>query len=80
MIKEERILAKIKEFYKKEKRIPFKKEFSHYGAAQERFGSWNKAVESAGFKPNPVIFARKHKANDGHICDSFAEKIIEDWF
>lgn len=33
----------------------------------------------AGFEPNPVMFAKKHIANDGHKCDSLAEKIIDDW-
>lgn len=26
------------------------------------------------------MFAKKHWANDGHKCDSLAEKIIDDWF
>ena len=50
-----------------------------YGEAREIFGSWNNAVEAAGFKPNPVLFAEKHTADDGHHCDSLAEKIIDDW-
>lgn len=73
------IQKKIREFYRINGRIPLKIEFSHYNAAQERFGSWNKAIKAAGFQPNPVMFAKKHIANDGHICDSFAEKIIDDW-
>lgn len=79
VISKNEILAKIKEFYKREGRIPFKEEFPHYNAAQERFGTWNKAIEAAGFEPNPVIFSKKFIAKDGHICDSFAEKIIDDW-
>lgn len=31
------------------------------------------------FSPNPVLFAKKFVANDGHWCDSLAEKIIDDW-
>lgn len=50
-----------------------------YRTARELFGSWNKAIEAAGFKPNPVLFAKKFIAKDGHKCDSFAEKIIDDW-
>jgi ribosomal protein L24E len=69
----------IKNFYKEEERIPFKKEFPHYSAAQKRFGSWNNAIEAAGFEPNPAMFAKKHVAKDGHKCDSLAEKIIDDW-
>lgn len=60
-------------------RVPLKREFSRTKSARVRFGSWNNAIKAAGFKPNPVMFARRHKANDGHICDSFAEKIIDDW-
>jgi len=54
-------------------------EFFHYNAARDRFGNWNKAIIAAGFTPNPVLFSRKHIAKDGHTCDSFAEKIIDDW-
>lgn len=73
------IINEIKEFYKKNERVPLKKESYHYKAARFRFGTWNKAVKAAGFKPNPVIFAERHKAKDGHICDSLSEKIIDDW-
>jgi len=50
-----------------------------YREYQQRFGSWNKAIRLAGFEPNSVIFSKKFIAKDGHICDSFAEKIIDDW-
>lgn len=64
----------IKDFAKKNGRIPFKQEFIHSHAARLRFGTWNKAIEAAGFKPNPVMFSRKYIAKDGHRCDSLAEK------
>lgn len=48
-------------------------------AARVRFGSWNRAIKTAGFEPNPVMFANKHLANDGHKCDSFAEMVIDNW-
>ncbi len=73
------ILRQIKDFYKRKKRIPLKREFPHYMAIRARFGTWNKAIETAGFEPNPVMFAKKYIANDGHKCDSLAEKIIDDW-
>lgn len=76
---EKEISEQIQEFYKIHERIPFKMEFPHYNAAQERFSSWNKAIKAAGFEPNPVMFSKKHVAKDGHKCDSFAEKIIDDW-
>lgn len=61
-------------------RIPVKEEMQRlYVRARERFGTWNKAVESAGFKPNPILFAKRQIANDGHVCDSLAEKIIDDY-
>lgn len=73
------ILSRIKKFYAANGRIPLKQEFEHYGAARGRFGTWNNAVVAAGFKPNPVMFANRYLANDGHECDSFTEKIIDDW-
>lgn len=78
-IPKEKLLNTIKEFYRTHGRIPFKKEFFHAKAARRYFGTWNKAIEAAGFSPNPVRFAKKYTANDGHKCDSLAEKIIDDW-
>ena len=54
-------------------------ESHHYKATRLRFGTWNKAIKAAGFKPHQVLFAKKYIANDGHKCDSLAEKIIDDW-
>ena len=79
VVTKKKIYKEIREFYKKHKRIPLKRESHHYCAARNRFGTWNKAIAFAGFKPNPVLFARKHTANDGHKCDSLSEKIIDDW-
>jgi hypothetical protein len=75
----EQIIKEIKEFYKNNERIPLKREYYHYKAARLRFGTWNKAIKTAGFKPHSVLFAKKYIANDGHKCDSLAEKIIDDW-
>ena len=73
-------IERIKSFYKRHKRIPVKREmYGLYKETRRAFGSWNKAIEAAGYKSNPVLFARKYIANDGHKCDSFAEKIIDDW-
>ncbi len=74
-----KIINEIKKFYKNNGRIPTKKEVNYYKAARLRFGTWNKAIEATGFEPNPVLFAKKHIANDGHKCNSLAEKIIDDW-
>ncbi len=79
-IYKEKIIARILAFYKIKGRIPVKRElYGMYGITRELFGSWNKAIVAAGLRPNPVLFAEKHIARDGHICDSLAEKIIDDW-
>lgn len=78
-ITKKQIIDEIKEFYKSNGRIPLKREYYHYKATRLRFGTWNKAVKAAGFEPNPVMFAKKSIANDGHKCDSLSEKIIDDW-
>lgn len=77
----EEVLQKIKEFEKLNGRIPVKKEmYGPYSKARDVFGTWNKAIKTAGFKPNPVMFANRYLAKDGHWCDSLAEKIIDEWF
>jgi len=73
------LLDRIRKFYLKNGRIPLKREFNMYREYQQRFGSWNNAIKLAGFKPNQVIFSKKCIAKDGHACDSYAEKIIDDW-
>lgn len=79
VIGKEQILLCIKEFHREFGRIPLKREFEHCSAARDRFGTWNNAIKAAGFDPNPVMFAKRYIANDGHECDSFTEKIIDDW-
>lgn len=74
-----RLLGLIKDFVVKNKRIPYKCEIPHYHAFRSRFGTWNKAIEIAGFEPNLVRFSKKYVANDGDRCDSMAEKIIDDY-
>lgn len=74
------LLDKIRRFHKEHERIPTKREFySLWQAYRLRFGSWNNAILLSGFSPNPVRFAKKYLAKDGHKCDSLAEKIIDDW-
>jgi hypothetical protein len=79
-ISKETLINKIRTFYKKERRIPLKREFGSYRAIRGRFGTWNNAILEAGFNPNPVMFANKFVSKDGHKCDSMAERIIDDWF
>ena len=74
------VLSKIRKFYNLNKRIPVKKEmYDAYKKSRRAFGAWNKAVKAAGYEPNPVMFAKRYVARDGHQCDSFAEKIIDEW-
>ncbi len=74
------ILTGIREFVLKQGRIPIKSELTTlYRVARNYFGTWNNAVSAAGYMPNPVMFANKHIARDGHQCDSLAEKIVDDW-
>lgn len=73
------LVNRIREFYKHHGRIPLKKEMGNSRTFRRLYGTWNNAIRAAGFEPNPEFFAKKFKADDGHICDSFAEKIIDDW-
>lgn len=74
------IISKIQEFVIKNGRIPVKREvWGIYKPARKYFGTWNNAIEAAGFDPNPVLFAKHQVAKDGHTCDSLAEKIIDDY-
>lgn len=78
--RDEDLIEKIKRFYAEHGRIPLKREFNSLRTFRERFGSWNNAIRIAGFDPNPILFAHKFIARDGHRCDSFTEMIIDNWF
>jgi hypothetical protein len=73
------LLQDIRDFYTTYKRIPLKRERGNSRIYRIRFKTWNNAVRRAGFDPNPELFAHKYIAHDGHTCDSFSEKIIDDW-
>lgn len=75
----EELLEKIRSFHTKHGRIPLKREFNSLRVYRQHFGSWNAAIIKAGFTPNPVLSAKKFTASDGHQCDSFTEKVIDDW-
>jgi hypothetical protein len=75
----EDLIKIVKNFVKKEKRIPTKREVPQYRAFLRVFGTWNNEIRAAGFQPNSNIFTKKFIANDGHKCDSLSEKIIDDW-
>ncbi len=79
-INKEEVIDRIIKFYNNNGRVPVKREmYGIYKAARKYFGTWNNAIEVAGFQPNPVLFANHQVANDGHICDSLAEKLIDDY-
>lgn len=79
-LSKESVLREIKEFFVKWGRIPIKYELPTLSSRGRRvFGTWNKAISAAGFVPNQVVFSKKFTANDGHICDSLSEKIVDDW-
>jgi len=54
----------------------------HISTIERHFGSWRRAMELAGVPLN-YVFGRKNKvpkrvrANDGHICDSIGEAVID---
>jgi len=76
----ESVINHIRGFYVQNGRIPLKYELGAiYAPARHHFGTWNKAIEAAGYDPNPVMFAKHYLAKDGHKCDSMAEKIVDDW-
>jgi Homing endonuclease associated repeat len=75
----EELTLKIKHFYARHGRIPLKRELNAFAVFRRHFGSWNNAIIAAGFEPNPILFAKKFVACDGHRCDSFTEKIVDDW-
>ena len=75
----ESLIKEIKSFFKEHNRIPLKREFNSRRAFRQYFGTWNNAIRAAGFEPNPELYAKRIAALDGHICDSFAEQIIDNW-
>jgi hypothetical protein len=75
----EELLYKIVDFYNQNGRIPLKREFNMYREYKREFGGWNRAIRMAGFDANPELFAHKFKSSDGHSCDSFTERMIDNW-
>jgi len=82
----EKLLEIIKEVASKINRTPARREL--YGGVDKAcikfFGSWNKAIESAGLTPNRSHDDRMYKrsnakALDGHLCDSISELLIDNW-
>lgn len=79
-VSKQEVVRRIRKFYERCRRIPVKREmWGIYKPARKFFGTWNNAIEAAGFKPNPVMFADNCVAHDGHFCNSIAEKTIDDY-
>ena len=83
----ELLIQKIREFVERHGRIPTKNEFiKHFSSYpnhttyRDYFGTWNKAIKTAGYDPNERWFtSRDLFAKDGHLCKSISEIIIDDW-
>ncbi len=76
----ESVITIIQTFVFENGRIPIKNELGYLNRIARRFfGTWNNMIKSAGYDPNPVMFSKHYLANDGHKCDSMAEKIVDDW-
>jgi len=82
----EELIKTIKETVRKLKRVPSKRELKNISdSCRKIFGSWNNAVLMAGFLPNRSHSNRMYKrmeakAEDGHLCDSVSELLIDNWF
>lgn len=82
---EKEIIDSIIQFYNIHNRIPFCKEFSNnikypsYATVSKRFGSWNRAIEVAGFKANyDSQFGTPTTAKDGVRYKSSIEAYFVD--
>lgn len=81
----EEIVKIIRKYHKETNRIPSKREIleiSH--RAIHLFGSWNNAILATNLVPNRSHDNRMYKrsmtkAQDGHLCDSVSEALIDNW-
>ncbi|TSC89027.1 MAG: hypothetical protein G01um10142_546 [Parcubacteria group bacterium Gr01-1014_2] len=75
----------IRKYFKKNNRVPARRNLPLLASCTRYyFGSWNNAVIATGLTPNRSHDHRMYrrimtKANDGHMCDSVSEAIIDDW-
>ncbi|OGE30854.1 hypothetical protein A2631_04170 [Candidatus Daviesbacteria bacterium RIFCSPHIGHO2_01_FULL_44_29] len=61
----EGVISAIKLFVKNNQRVPVKKELNrYYKPARKFYGTWNSAIQEAGFIPNPVLFSNHQIAKD----------------
>jgi len=81
----EQLIDIIKQFTQKFERVPARREMEGITKSCIKiFGSWNNAIQAAGFIPNRSHDNRMYKrvnakAIDGHLCDSVSELLIDNW-
>lgn len=78
------LIETIKRKVQELQRVPARREIKESDACRKFFGSWNKAIAAAGFQPNRSHNQRmykcaKIKAQDGHLCGSISEALIDNW-
>ena len=83
---QEEIIAAIQEFFKLHNKLPQQMDFRNsnypaYTVVQNRFGSWNKAIEAAGFLPHlNTGWGTETIAKDGKLYRSKLEAYFVDHF
>lgn len=81
----EEIVGLVRKYYDETGRVPAKRELLEVSnRAANLFGSWNKTLIAADLVPNRSHDNRMYrrvatKAQDGHLCDSISEAIIDNW-
>lgn len=78
------LIKEIQKLAQELQRTPARREYKSYTGCIKSFGSWNKTLVIAGLLPNrnlnQKMYSRKIcEANDGHICNSISESIIDNW-
>lgn len=73
------------DFVEKNGRIPTLHEFNNnpdypsFWCYQNRFGSWNKAIEAYGFEPIKGSTGYVHEFDNGEVCKSSYEYDVSNW-
>lgn len=75
------LVAWVHSFVKDHGYIPTSKiSRKHHTAATKYFGSWNKLMLELGYTPYMQKYGKKaYRSKDGHISDSLAEVLIDNW-
>lgn len=83
-IPKEQLISNLRDLATKLGRAPTRRECAQFSSCTKAFGSWSKALLSAGLTPNRSLNQRMYKrrichARDGHLCNSVSEMIIDNW-